>query len=87
MRAGCKEVEGDWRERRENGLHKRFPSGVVFRSCPVNAVQQFRCCDGGDPDIFSRAEGGFKAPSDLAHRAAPGKRADDSLRAGRHLGG
>jgi hypothetical protein len=79
MCAGRKEVEGDRRERRENGLHERFPSGAVFRRRPVDAVQQFRCRDGGDPDILSGTESGFKAPPDLAHRAGLREPADGSL--------
>ncbi len=67
-------------------LHERFAPGPVFRRCPVDAVQQFRCCDGGDPDILSGTEGGFKASPDLGHRAALGKRADGWLQRGEDRG-
>jgi hypothetical protein len=79
MRAGGEKLEGQRRERGQDGLDEGLPAGPVLGGGAVHAVQQFRGGDGGDPDVFVRPELLFQAPAHLDHGASRRQAPDGAL--------
>src|SRR5215475_6260727 len=74
--AGGEQVEGDGRERGQDGLDERLAAGAVSGGGAVHAVQQLGGGDGGDADVLVGSELFFQPGADLGHGGAGGQGAD-----------